>query len=395
MKPRIVAHFREQGGHCAAYGSPFTGALCERFAEDLEAGGPIADLVSGWSTNPRADALALRLAGALHAAALSRRDPELAALYFDLTAAGSAPSPLAEEGRVGGADANLYKSSAHPHPLPPPRTGEGGVVATGWSIDTIWPVARTFLAREQAWVRDFLHYAPQTNETRRSIALLAGFLAFAEHWRGPIDMLEIGASAGLNLNWDKFSYKTASWRWGDPGGVVIDTNWQGAPPPAHVIPIIRNRAACDLNPLDIRDPEQALRLKSYIWPDQPDRLARFDGALKLALARDTRVERADAATWLKAKLASRAGDAATIVYHSVFLQYPPRESRTAIIDAIRAAGAAATAQAPLAWVRLEPEAVTDGVENGLRFVIDLTTWPGGQRRILGYTDGHVRSVHAV
>lgn len=348
MKERIVAHFREQGGYCTAYGSPFTGALCERFAEDLEAGGLVADLVSGWSTNPRADVIGLRLAGALHAAALSRRDPALAEAY------------------------------------------SAGMM----SIDTTWPFAREFLAREHTWVGDFLQYAPQTNETRRSIALLAGFLAFAERWSGPIDLLEIGASAGLNLHWDKFSYKTASWAWGSESAVEIDTDWQGSPPPTHARPQIRNRAACDLNPLDIRDPEQALRLKSYIWPDQPDRLARFDGALKLALAHDVRVERADAAEWLKAKLAARPRDAATIVYHSVFLQYPPREVRAAIIDAIQEAGAAATPQAPLAWVRLEPEAVTDGVENGLRFVIDLTTWPGGQRRILGYTDGHVRSVYA-
>jgi hypothetical protein len=394
LKDRIVAHFREQGGYCTAYGSPFTGALCERFAQDLEAGGPVADLVSGWSTNPRADALALRLAGALHAAALGGRHPDLAAIYSALAERSLCASPLAGEGRVGGDGAKLYRSSTHPHPLPPPRKGEGGESANGWRFEDVWPIARTFLAREQAWVRDFLRYAPQTNETRRSIALLAGFLAFAERWRGPIDTLEIGASAGLNLNWDKFSYKTSSWAWGGSSEVKIDTDWQGRPPPAHVAPQIRNRAACDLNPLDIRDREQALRLKSYIWPDQPDRLARFDGALKVALACDTRVERADAATWLKARLASRAGDAATIVYHSVFLQYPPREARKAIIDAIHEAGAAATAQAPLAWVRLEPEAVTDGVENGLRFVIDLTTWPGAERRILGYTDGHVRSVSA-
>ncbi len=348
MKDLIIAHFREQGSYCTAYGSPFTGALCERFAEDMEAGGPVADLMSGWRTNPRADVIALRLAGALHAAALSRRDVALTEAY--------ATAPM--------------------------------------NIDAAWPVARALLARDQAWVRDFLLYSPQTNETRRSIALLAGFLAFAETWSGPIDMLEIGASAGLNLYWDKFSYRTSSWSWGGPSEVEIDTHWHGAPPPSQVMPKVRERAACDLNPLDISDPEQALRLKSYIWPDQPDRLARFDGALKLALANEVRVERADAAEWIKAKLASRAGDAASIVYHSVFLQYPPREVRAAIIDAIRAAGAVAMPQAPLAWVRLEPEAVTDGVENGLRFVIDITTWPGGERRILGYTDGHVRSVYA-
>jgi hypothetical protein len=348
MKDRIVAHFREQGGFCTAYGSPFTGALCERFADDLEAGGPVADLVGGWHTNPRADALVLRLAGAVHAAALSRRDVALTGAY----------------------------------------------ATASMNIDAAWPIARAFLGRERAWVGEFLRFAPQTNETRRSIALLAGFLTFAESWAGPIDTLEIGASAGLNLLWDKFSYKTSSWSWGGDSAVQIDTDWQGQAPPSPVRPQVRNRAACDLNPLDIRDPDQALRLKSYIWPDQPDRLARFDGALKVAIENDVRVERADASAWIAAKLAARASDAATIVYHSVFLQYPPRDVRKAIVGAIQDAGAAATPQAPLAWVRLEPEAVTDGVENGLRFVIDLTTWPGGQRRILGYTDGHVRSVFA-
>lgn len=338
---RIVAHFREQAMFCTAYGSPFTGELVTRMAEDIEAGGPTAKLVQDWPTNPRADALSLRLTGALHAAVLTGRDAALAAVY--------------PEGEV-------------------------------------WPIACAFLERERDWVRAFIQSPPQTNETRRSIALLAGFLAFAKTWSGPIDMLEIGASAGLNLNWDKFAYSTATWSWGAESPVVIDTDWQGPAPPVEARPNIRHRAACDLNPLDVRDEAAVLQLKSYIWPDQPDRLARFDGAVQLARANDVRVERASADGWLAQKLAARADDAATIVYHSVFLQYPPRVAREAIVAAIRGAGARATPQTPLAWVRLEPEAVTDGAENGLRFVIDMHTWPGGERRILGYTDGHVRAV---
>jgi hypothetical protein len=51
-------------------------------------------------------------------------------------------------------------------------------------------------------------------------------------------------------------------------------------------------------------------------------------------------------------------------------------------------------EAPLGWIRLEPEAITDGVRESLRMVVDITTWPGGERRILAYTDGHVRAVYA-
>lgn len=167
----------------------------------------------------------------------------------------------------------------------------------------------------------------------------------------------------------------------------------GPPPPLADINV-RNRAACDLNPLDISDDSQRLQLKSYVWPDQPERLARFDGAVALARETGVHVERADAAQWLAQKLNARANDAATIVYHSVFLQYPPREAREAIVNAIADAGARATSSAPLAWVRLEPEALTDGVENSPRMVIDVTTWPGAKRHIIGYTDGHVRAVYA-
>lgn len=350
---KLLAHFREQAVYCDLFGSPFTARLIEHMSADLEAGGPVADLVASWPTNPRADALSLRLAGALHAATLTGADAALAAAY-----------PAAD---------------------------------ADWRIEQVWPAARDFLARDRDWVAAFIQSAPQTNETRRTIALLAGFLHFAAAHAGEVDMLEIGASAGLNLSWDRFCYETASWRWGGASAVKIDTDWHGPTPPLTPVLSVRNRAACDLNPLDINDPAQTLRLRAYIWPDQPDRLARFDGALALALARaeQVRVDRADAADWIEQKLAARANDRATIIYHSVFLQYPPREVRERIVSAIESAGAQATKATPLAWVRLEPEALIDGVRDSPRMVADLISWPGGERRVLGHTDGHVRAFYAL
>jgi hypothetical protein len=74
LKQSLLDHFREQAGFCVAFGSPFTARLIEAMARDLEAGGPTAALVGDWPGPPRADAVSLRLAGALHAAALSGRD---------------------------------------------------------------------------------------------------------------------------------------------------------------------------------------------------------------------------------------------------------------------------------------------------------------------------------
>lgn len=345
----ILGHFAEQAMFCEMFGSPFTGRLIKQLGEDIKEGGPTDRLVGQWPTNPRADALSLRVAGALHAAVLNNRDPDLATVY-------------------------------------PARN-------PNWTMDQVWPLARTFLEREHTWVAAFIKSPPQTNETRRSIALLAAFLTFAKDWTGPIDTLEIGASAGLNLNWDRFAYRTASWSWGGPSPVLVETDWNGAAPPVDAHPHVRHRAACDLNPLDIRDAQQLMQLKSYVWPDQADRIARFEGAVALAIDADVCVDRANAADWLRQKLPARAKDAATIVYHSIFLQYPPAETRAAIAAAIEDAGASATETAPLVWIRLEPEALFDGPRDSQRVVLDMITWPGARRRILAYTDGHARGIY--
>ena len=119
---------------------------------------------------------------------------------------------------------------------------------------------------------------------------------------------------------------------------MIDAEWKGPAPPVAARLAVRHRAASDLSPLDIADPAERLRLKSYVWADQPDRLARFDGAVALALAAGVRVERADAAEWLAAVLPRRAGDAATVVYTRSSCstrrarratRSPPRSSRPA------------------------------------------------------------------
>ena len=103
-------------------------------------------------------------------------------------------------------------------------------------------------------MREFIRSPPQTNEVRRAIALLPAFLAFAQRCEhGELDLLEIGASAGLNLGWDRFHYQTDSWTWGTPGGAEIDTVWHGPPPALEVAPRIVTRAGCDQNPLDIRE----------------------------------------------------------------------------------------------------------------------------------------------
>lgn len=352
----IVAHFREQAGFCRQLGSRFTAELCEAMAEDIEAGGPAAMLVKDWPSNPRRDALSLRLAGYLHHSVLTGAARELGALY-------------------PGRDAD-------------------------WSMTKVWPTARSWLADSPDAARAFMQSPPQTNEVRRAIALLPGLLHLAAAHPGPMHLLELGASAGLNQNLDRFDYRTASWARPGGSGVLIDTDWTGAPPENLDGALqVASRAACDQNPIDVTDPGTALRLKSYVWPDQPERLARISAAIALAVQTGVTVDRADAADWLKAKLASRPSSGLTVVYHSVFLQYPPADVRRSLLETLAAEGAAATAERPLAWLCYEPAAFFQGPEQtGIspnEFITYLKVWPGGVEKRFLRSDGHVTRVSVI
>jgi hypothetical protein len=352
----ILTHLREQAAFCQFLGSPFTAALCLAMAEDIEKGGPVATLVADWPGDPRRDALGLRIGGYLHHSVLSGAARELASVY-------------------PGAN----------------KTAD---------INEAWPVAADWIASDPAAARSFMRSPPQTNEVRRSLALLPGFLKLAAGFPGPMHLLELGASAGLNQNWDKFDYSAAGWSRPGESAVSLSTDWRG-PPPLHLDAIIEvaSRAACDQNPIDASDASAALRLKSYAWPDQPERLARLHAAVALATASGTRVDRADAADWLEKKLAVRPQTGLTVIYHSVFLQYPPAPTRQRIIDLIEAAGRLASQEQPLAWLSLEPKDLfaDDAIAhvNPNLMVTRLQTWPGGQVDHFLTTDGHVTRVHSL
>ncbi|MEL7039983.1 MAG: DUF2332 domain-containing protein [Pseudomonadota bacterium] len=346
---KIYDHFVEQATWCEALGSPFTARLNARFARNYQDGGPIAEICADWSTNPRKDALGLRLAGYLHYSVLSGACAPLAAAY--------------------------------------PRD------RNDWDMDEVWPLAETWLESDIDRAHAFLHSPPQTNEPGRSIIFLPGFLQLAARFQQPMHLLEIGASAGLNQNWDRFNYQTQSWSRRGDSDVQIGTDWR-APIPAHLqAPVqIASRSACDLNPIDLTDPDQARRLKCYTWADQPHRLERLDAAIRLAQDAGTSVEKADALAWLVDRLANRPANGLTVIYHSAFLIYPPQDVIAEIMQTIRGAGAAATETAPLAWLSFESEALFGGDRQSPKMRARLEVWPGDTVSVYADSDGHVTYV---
>jgi hypothetical protein len=337
--PDVAKALGLQAGICRKMGSPLNGDLLERAAEDLLAGGPVLDLLEPWKDlglRGQFDAaVPLRLIGSWHELALSGDDPSVAAAYAALDA------------------------------------------------EAIWRTVSVAMTERRERLAAFMAHEPQTNEVRRSICLLGGFLAVAEATGLPLRTFELAASAGLNLSWDRYRYRIGAADWGDPdAGVSLDTDWTGPLPALHAPARVVQRAACDRRPTDLNDPDQRRRLMAYIWADQAERLARLRAAIDVALATGVQVEAADAVDWTRARVRPQPG-AATVLYHSVFWTYMPPETQAALVAAIEDLGAQATPLAPFAWLRMEPLTPNPAIME-----VRLTTWPGGEERLLAETHPH-------
>lgn len=235
--------------------------------------------------------------------------------------------------------------------------------------------------RHQEEVERRLQDGVQTNEVGRSAVLVGGYAEVVRRTGLPLRVLELGSSAGLNLRWDHFSYDTGRTVSGDPASPVrLRDVWEGDPPDLPTSFDVTERAGCDRNPLDATTPEGRATLMSYVWPDQVERLRRLDAAIEIARRVPADVTRADASDWLEERLDAAIPGLATVVVHSIVLQYLSQASRTRVRASLSAAGGRATAAAPLAWLRMEP--------GGDRAELRLTTWPNGEERLLATAGYH-------
>jgi hypothetical protein len=306
----LEGRLRIQAKGCIVLGSPFYGALLESAADDLRHEGPVWELLAEFGTEPESSALALRFMAGVHRLVLQDRLPQLTSHY--------------------------------------PSVGGDGDAAMAW------PIFRTALIEHGAEMRRLIAGGCQTNEVGRSAALLGGFLEVAHRTRLPLRILEIGASAGLNLRWDRYRYESGDTGWGDEHSPVRFVHFFDVPPPFDRNAEVIERKGCDLVPIDPTSEDGALSLRSFMWADQLGRLSRLDGAIEIAKEMPAKVDQVDAAAFLERELDAPRPDIATVVYHSVFLQYPTDETRSRIAAVIGAAVSRATPDAPIYHLSMEP-----------------------------------------
>jgi hypothetical protein len=185
--------------------------------------------------------------------------------------------------------------------------------------------------------------------------------------RQPLALIEVGASGGLCLLPDRYSYRYhhAGWphtresRVGLPGAVELFCELKGPAPVPTQLPVIVWRAGLDLNPIDLHDAEQVRWLEALVWPDQPHRLATLRGAVTIARRDPPRVVAGDLTRDLAALVqqARQAQPGATlVVMHSAVLAYLPTPARVQFGDDVTAMD--------VEWVSNEAPGVVATVTSG-------------------------------
>jgi hypothetical protein len=343
VKARLVEQIEYQAYSCRKLGSPLYAALLDAAAADAAAGGPVFEVLEDKAGDPDGSALVLRLMAAVHRLVLRGEAPGLAEHY---PSAGGSGSP------------------------------EGAV-----------PAFLAAVAGHAEVLREDSRRPLQTNEVGRCAALVGGFLAVSRKFGLPLDVVEIGASAGFNLRWNRYLYEARGETWGDPASPVRLCSYNSeTAPPFDVTAEVARRRGCDPNPIDPTTAEGREALLSFVWPDQAGRIRLLRAAMEVAGRLPVTVDRSPASAWLPDALAARPAGASTVVYHSIVWQYMDETEQGAVTAAVEDAGARATRDAPLAWLRMEPSADQKIVE------VRLRTWPGDDDRLIATSGYHGTAV---
>lgn len=309
--------------------SPFSARLCAAIADDPAA-------IEILQAAPEQQQIPVLLLAALHDDVLARPDCELAGWYPTVTS-----TPRADD--VAGA-------------------------------------LRRHLERRGSELRTTVATrVTQTNEVGRCglflppLGLLAGEV-------GPLALVDVGTSAGLNLHLDRYEYRY------EPGGAVggpspvrIETGTRGPVPVPAAVPEVATRIGIDRHPVDVTDAAATRWLRACVWPDQPDRFRRLEAALEIARHVPPDVRAVDAVAGLAPAVADAAGH--PVVLNSWVLNYLPAAHRSRYVDELDRIGR----DRDLSWVFAESPVLTQGLPYpehlaGVeRTALMLVRWRAGHR----------------
>ena len=253
-----------------------------------------------------------------------------------------------------------------------------------------WGKLRGVLEANREWLTRFVAEHPvQTNEVQRCWGLLPAFLAVADG--RPLDLVELGPSAGLNLFWDRYRYRYGDGTWGDPNAALVLSGVCEPGPPRDLFEkevAVRTRTGIDRRPVDVTTDHGARLLEAFVWADQAERLERVRLAVEVMRADPPRLMEGDYVEVLPALLAERDLDALTVVFHSASTVYLRDEESVRLEESIEDEGA----RGSLAHVSYE--FVRDEQKSYEGFALEARMWPDSGGR-LARLDGHANRMEWV
>jgi hypothetical protein len=253
-----------------------------------------------------------------------------------------------------------------------------------------WEDFRAAIEENRDWVVRFLaEQCVQTNEVQRCFALLPGFLTIARATGRPLDLLELGPSAGLNLLWDRYRYAYAAGTWGPDDARLILGGEERAPVPADLLGTkveVRRRRGVDLDPVDVTTDHGERILRAFLWPGRREREERLGGAIETFRAAPPELVAGDYVERLPALLAERDPESLTVVFETASRGYLTADQQAAVRAALDEAGAAG----PLAWLATQThgEAVASGGAPESAYSLELAIWPDVERTVVATCDFH-------
>jgi hypothetical protein len=228
----------------------------------------------------------------------------------------------------------------------------------------------------------------QTNEVQRCTMLLPTFLAAAAATGLPLELIELGPSAGLNLLVDRYRYRYASGSFGSADALLeLTVEERDGRVPAALLErelVIRRRRGIDLAPVDATTADGCLLLRSFVWPGLDERVARLDAAVETLRLTTERPEliAGDYTEVLPALLADRPADALTVVFETFSTIYLPEAVARQLAEALEAAAGDGR---PLAWASVRRWELGAGAHAA--FELELRVWPGAAQ-VVARVDPH-------
>lgn len=226
----------------------------------------------------------------------------------------------------------------------------------------------------------------QTNAINRAAYLLPIILSLFSKGTS-INIVDIGTSAGLTLNFDHYAYRYRNGKSFGRSPVLIESELRGGALPK-IQPSVRinRKTGIDQNPLDLTVPANARWLQALIWPDRRERFERIEKAIELAKTARIELIKGQSIDDFRRVLLAQEAEMPLVVYHThVLYQFPPEE-RTAfwkMLDEV-------ATQRQLYYIAAEAASVLPRDYGKKGILVTLTTYPEGQKesRLVAETDGH-------